>query len=737
VWELLVAHIVGTAGNDVINGTVEADRIEGGDGNDRINGGAGDDEIYGGAGVDILTGDAGNDRIFAGEGNDGVYGGGGNDYVDGGVGDDILIGDGGNDTLLGAEGNDRLYGGIGDDVLIGGAGNDQLYGEAGNDTFVWNTGDGSDTFNGGAGDDRLELHISAADVTAALRSDLEAYQAWSSGQLAAAGSPAALAGQTAGTSFTFASLGLTITVLETVAVYVDGTEVPIDEFVNAAPVAASKVPYEVDEDGVLEGVISATDPDGDALTFAVETGPSMGAVTIDAATGAFVYKPASDASGSDSFVVRVTDPSGAATTQTVTIDVSPVADAPVLSTEDVTAEVARVSTIHGTGGNDNLRGDQYASSVMVGLAIAAAMTDTDGSETMTIRIAGVPSGAALSAGELQTDGTWLLQPADLEGLELQATVGRDFALQVTAETQDGASVAAVSAVVNVAFERDGGSMDDTFIATAGNDVYDGGAGTNTVDYSGVNTAVSVNLANGTAYGPGNQQLISIDNVVGSAHSDTITGDDGDNVIASGAGHDRVNGGNGNDTFIDGAGDDRYDGGTGYDVLDYSASTRSITVEDGRVTGQGDDRYSNVEKVVGSNFSDTFHGGRWADTFDGGNGNDWFRGYGGSDIFTGGAGNDTFVWEERDVVLGRRSQGVDTITDFGGGDRLDLRDITGGLLGINTLLGVDPRTQIKVTDTAAGSMVSVKVGSSFYDVVLLQNVHGVTTASMLADGQLIA
>jgi hypothetical protein len=35
------------------------------------------------------------------------------------------------------------------------------------------------------------------------------------------------------------------------------------------------------------------------------------------------------------------------------------------------------------------------------------------------------------------------------------------------------------------------------------------------------------------------------------------------------------------------------------------------------------------------------------------------------------------------------------------------------------------------------MVSVKVGSAFYDVVLLQSVHGITTTSLLADGQLIA
>jgi hypothetical protein len=90
-----------------------------------------------------------------------------------------------------------------------------------------------------------------------------------------------------------------------------------------------------------------------------------------------------------------------------------------------------------------------------------------------------------------------------------------------------------------------------------------------------------------------------------------------------------------------------------------------------------------------------------------------------------------------VVSGRKSQGVDVITDFSAGDRLDLSDITDGFLGLNRLFGVDPASMVKVTDTSAGSVVAVKVGSAFYDVVLLQNVHGVTTASLLADGQLIA
>ncbi len=1071
-----MATVIGTAANDVLVGTTLADRIEGGAGNDRINGGAGDDDLFGGIGADTLTGDAGNDRIFGEDGNDGVFGGGGNDFIDGGIGDDNLFGDGGNDTMLGGSGNDRLTGGDGHDVIDGGTGNDNLDGGTGDDIFVWRPGDGTDTMIGGSGNDRLELRLEAADVTPALRADLAAYKSWAAAQAASAGSAANLSAQTSGASFTFASLGLTISVLESVVVKVGGQDVAIDTLINTAPVAAAEVNLAATEDTSVQGLIAASDAQSDQLTFGVETGPSKGAITLDAATGVFVYTPAADYSGTDSFVVRITDASGASVMQTVRVDVAAVADAPLVSGSDVTValatpvtgtskgdvltgnsapesvvvaldmaarlqdldgsetmsvsiagvpddaalsagarqpdgtwlltgadlpgltmttapadtgialvvtatstesnghtasvtmgltvsfddtglddnvidgaggndvidgrtgndvlsggagddifiqrsgdgvdtvsggdgvdtirleltpadvtpafltelqnyeawteagangpftfaslgltietteglsiaidgqdtsiaellnvaptaaavvayttdedvalfgavaatdangddlayaieagpgagavtldratgnfvytpgqnksgadsfsvrvtdafgasvvqtinvgvsqkadapvlaandmavSVARINTVTGTRGNDVLRGDQYVASSTFALTIAAALTDTDGSEQLSIRVSGLPSGATLSAGTRQSDDSYVLQQTDLAGLTMTAPTARDIALQITAIAQDGNSVAQTSDVVNVTFVRGQADMNDRIIATTGNDTYDGGLGSDTADYSAVTTAVSVDLSNSRASGPGTQTLTSIENIIGTSQGDVITGDAGNNFIDAGSGNDRVNGGGGNDTFTDGLGDDRYDGGTGTDVLDYSSATRSIEVDDGDVTGMGSDRYSNVEKIIGSKFADTFQGGKTVDSFDGGAGNDWFRGYEGSDIFTGGAGSDTFYWSEKDVVSGKKSQGVDTITDFGAGDRLDLSDITDGVLGLNNLFGVNPATLVKVTDTAAGSMVSVKVGSAFYDVVLLQSVHGITTTSLLADGQLIA
>ena len=69
---------------------------------------------------------------------------GGNDSLLGGIGNDTLFGNGGNDTLLGEADDDRLDGGVGADSLIGGTGNDLLDGGLGADSMVG--GAGNDTF---------------------------------------------------------------------------------------------------------------------------------------------------------------------------------------------------------------------------------------------------------------------------------------------------------------------------------------------------------------------------------------------------------------------------------------------------------------------------------------------------------------------------------------------------------------------------------------------------------------
>ncbi len=61
----------------------------------------------------------------------------------------------------------------------------------------------------------------------------------------------------------------------------------------------------------LTGVLTAEDPEGDALCFEVVEYPANGTLTLDSATGHFSYLPTGDFSGEDAFVWRVQDVHGA------------------------------------------------------------------------------------------------------------------------------------------------------------------------------------------------------------------------------------------------------------------------------------------------------------------------------------------------------------------------------------------------------------------------------------------
>ncbi len=107
----------------------------------------------------------------------------------------------------------------------------------------------------------------------------------------------------------------------------------------------------------------------------------------------------------------------------------------------------------------------------------------------------------------------------------------------------------------------------------------------------------------------------------------------------------------------------------------------------------------------------------------------------SDLLSGGgfgstasAGLDTFSWLRADVIVNSAVQGFDHVTDFGVGDRLDFTGLGLGTAAIETL--------VRVTDTAAGSVVSAKFGTlGFIDVLVLDGVH--TTLADLVDDSAIA
>jgi len=126
VLQAFEAEIIGTLGNDLLQGSNKAENLKGLDGNDTLNGAGGFDALLGNVGNDQLSGNAGNDYLLGQFGNDRLLGGNGRDWLHGGLGADRLNGGRGSDEIRGGTGQDTLIGGRGRNILIGGKGRDRF-----------------------------------------------------------------------------------------------------------------------------------------------------------------------------------------------------------------------------------------------------------------------------------------------------------------------------------------------------------------------------------------------------------------------------------------------------------------------------------------------------------------------------------------------------------------------------------------------------------------------------------
>jgi serralysin len=131
----------------------------------------------------------------------------------------------------------------------------------------------------------------------------------------------------------------------------------------------------------------------------------------------------------------------------------------------------------------------------------------------------------------------------------------------------------------------GGNGDDVLIGGLGNDTLDGGAGIDVADYAGAGVGVTVNLATGTTSGgAGVDTLTAIENVTGSALSDTLTGDNNVNILRGGGGIDVLNGGGGDDQLI--AGTPGFTGGAP-DIVKAAATANATIATAVSLTGAFD------------------------------------------------------------------------------------------------------------------------------------------------------
>ena len=193
-------------------------------------------------------------------------------------------------------------------------------------------------------------------------------------------------------------------------------------------------------------------------------------------------------------------------------------------------------------------GTNYAPPVYI--PIAANLVDTDGSESLSYTITGVPTGATFSAGTSLGGGVWSFTPAQVAGLHIYPADGYTGIMNLTLNVTSTEASNGATAVTSQAFTVEvsgttasqyGTNANNTLTGTAGNDLLEGFAGNDTITGAAGN-----------------------DVIYGDAGTDTLDGGANNDVLYGGAGNDTLTGGTGQDRLVGGAGNDTMQGGSGSD-----------------------------------------------------------------------------------------------------------------------------------------------------------------------------
>jgi Ca2+-binding RTX toxin-like protein len=278
----------------------------------------------------------------------------------------------------------------------------------------------------------------------------------------------------------------------------------------------------------------------------------------------------------------------------------------------------------------------------------------------------------------------------------------------------------------------GSAFDDILSGDANANYIDGSVGgVDTVSYARSTAGVTVDLRlNGPQVSGGDgsgDTLFHISNIVGSALSDTLSGDGnsnfldggvGNDLILAGAGNDTIIGGDGNDVIVGQAGADAMDGGIGVNALSYYDSALGVTINMYTGTSNGGDGtgdvFQNFQIVHGSNYGDdTIFGNGLDNTLYGWGGNDTLIGGSGNDTLIGGDGNDTFVFAS--------GSGKDTITDFQSGLG------NGDVIEFDKISGFANYGQVMATAAQFGPDVMIAIGTN--DSIML---HNIMISTLVAD-----
>lgn len=768
-------NVLGGHGDDVINGNALGNLIEGNDGEDILYGGAGNDKLYGGGGNDHLR-----DGAAGVEGNDGtdeLYGGADNDVIevnfsdsgdiyDGGDGVDTLdlhgelgayrfslssldhqflqygasfrnfenvIGSGLNDVIIGSDDSNLIDGGGDVDFIDAGGGNDEIIDADG----VAGQPGQADYINAGAGDDIVRVKVTGGDtydggdgidLLDVSARNLGGVWNFSTGIAGNGGQTFRNFENFLGTAFgdtVTGSAGANIINAGAGADSVDGgggNDIITDDdndagqpdTINGGADDDTIVIVGTGQNGIYDGGAGLNDTLDVSGVTGVGFSPTESTdenYVSDVILGGAFFRNGASYTGFENFIGS--------------------------NARDYGYGSSGDNVFDGRGGIDVFNAGQGDDTLIDGDDTYDSLDGAAGNDTFIISHASdsdsYDGGADVDTidfslndyafdfnRQLLLDGTGLVHVYRFEKV-----IGTGFADWIV-----GTGIAETLVGGGGADSLFGSGGDDILEGGAGADNLDGGTGNNTASYANAlsvddKTGVTVSLIapetnTGEAAG---DSFTAIQNLVGSAFDDMLTGNGSANKLFGGAGNDILDGGSGSDELTGGLGDDTFYvnlttdkvfeanetgidtvyasasfnstgqfienivltgsgnikatgnslnnqltgnignntliGGTGIDRVDWSAATSSLTIT---LDANGDGT------VTGSNIgTDTFTGienvlgGQLADIITGNGLNNVIDGGGGADSMRGGLGNDTYyVNQSGDKAVELNETGIDTV-----------------------------------------------------------------------------
>ncbi|MGD1699969.1 calcium-binding protein [Dapis sp. BLCC M229] len=617
--------------------------------------------------------------------------------INGGKGNDVISGLNGHDTLRGEEGNDVLHAGEGHDSLDGGIGNDALHG-----------GKGSDSLDGGIGSDLLYTGPLGNGESDILKGGANA-DTFFLGDARTPQEPEV----TTGKGFDWGKLGLSIAgdvsdLLFTAVPFLTPlkkTKEIVPMLFDVAKATSNNVtaPVEKGKNDLETGSATITDfnPTEDVIFIPL---PSDGDIYIDKNnTDDNLFKVFHDTNQTD-----------------------------VIATVQLSDDFG---TLEGNDSNNTMK-----SSFFNILESNALILDSSGAKNFK-----GDTQLAIAAQDIEDLGTnKFLVLGAYSGLDIRGSNNADYFYGTQFgdviygyEKRDGVDTSGDDVMY-------GFGGDDQFFGGSGKDRIYGGDGSDSANYMDSTSGITINLQNGVAndgFGT-TDTLNSIENIIGSDHDDSITGDGKPNILISAKGNDTLTGNGGIDTFVLSHGTNTITDFNAADKIQidikeyqnhynftglnstHSATNNTLTISLGSqdvailenisssqvadalqkiefITSDEDYRYSetngpdiligdnrsqtlaghgNNDYIDGGASNDTLLGGHGRDVMLGGDGNDLMRGLGSDDIMIGGPGADTFAFWAGGI------DSTDKILDFTAseGDKIWIGKNDYGISSLNDL-----------------------------------------------------